>query len=130
MTGNGVQAQFSVSTETVAFGKVPRNSGSKPQTVTIKNTGTVALPITATSLGGPNEHQFSQSNDCPAESGRRQDVCVDDYFQAHPRRAEDRDLDRLGEGRRGREENIDHRYRCVGLGLTQALSSCAYRIHV
>jgi len=69
VTGNGVQAQFSVSTETVAFGKVARNAGSKPQTVTIKNTGTVALPITATSLGGPNEHQFSQSNDCSAELG-------------------------------------------------------------
>jgi hypothetical protein len=67
--GVGVKAQFSVSTESVAFGKVERNSGSTPQTVTIKNTGTVALPITATSLGGPNEHQFSQSNDCPAELG-------------------------------------------------------------
>ena len=67
VTGTGVQAEFSVSTNTLAFGKVERNSGGKEQKVTIRNTGTVALPITATSLGGPNEHQFSQSNDCPKE---------------------------------------------------------------
>ena len=67
VTGMGVQAEYSVSPNSVAFGKVKRNGTTKAQTVTIRNTGSVALPITATSLSGPNEHQFAQSNDCPAE---------------------------------------------------------------
>ncbi len=67
VTGTGVQADYSVSPNSLAFGKVKRNGTTKAQTVTIRNTGNVALPITATSLSGPNEHQFAQSNDCPAE---------------------------------------------------------------
>ncbi|MGI9247318.1 MAG: choice-of-anchor D domain-containing protein [Steroidobacteraceae bacterium] len=67
VTGTGVLARYSVSTQAVRFGQVGLHEGGKQQKVTITNTGTVGLPVTATSLSGPNEKQFEQSNDCPQE---------------------------------------------------------------
>jgi|GEM_PF-5627155 len=67
VSGEGVQAQYKVSTQSVQFGTVGREQGRKEQKVTITNTGPIALPVTSTSLSGPNEKQFEQSNDCPQE---------------------------------------------------------------
>jgi hypothetical protein len=67
VTGTGVQAQYKVSAQSLQFGQVGRDDGSKEQKITITNTGPIALPVTSTSLSGPNEKQFAQSNDCPQE---------------------------------------------------------------
>jgi hypothetical protein len=67
VTGSGVAAKYTATPKSLAFGKVANGTTSKEQVVTITNTGDVALPITATSLGGQNEKQFAQSNDCPRE---------------------------------------------------------------
>jgi hypothetical protein len=65
VSGSGVQAQYKVSTQSLQFGQVGREQGSEERKVTITNTGPIALPVTSTSLSGPNEKQFAQSNDCP-----------------------------------------------------------------
>jgi hypothetical protein len=65
VSGAGVQAQYKVSTQSLQFGQVGREKGSEERKVTITNTGPIALPVTSTSLSGPNEKQFAQSNDCP-----------------------------------------------------------------
>lgn len=67
VTGSGVAAKYTATPKSITFGKVANGSSSQDQVVTITNTGDVALPITATSLGGQNEKQFAQSNDCPRE---------------------------------------------------------------
>lgn len=67
LSGTGVQADYKVSTDQVQFGRLDRNDGTRERKITITNTGPVPLPITATSLSGPNEKQFTQSNDCPPE---------------------------------------------------------------
>ena len=67
VSGSGVAAKYSASPKSLSFGKVANGTTSQEQVVTITNTGDVALPITATSLGGQNEKQFAQSNDCPRE---------------------------------------------------------------
>jgi hypothetical protein len=67
VVGSGLAAKYTATPKSLTFGKVERNTSSKEQVVTITNKGPVNLPITATSLSGPNEHQFSQSNDCPRE---------------------------------------------------------------
>jgi Domain of unknown function (DUF1929)/Glyoxal oxidase N-terminus len=48
----------------LAFGNQLHNTSSAPQTLTLTNTDTVALPINSISLGGTNPSQFSQSNNC------------------------------------------------------------------
>jgi hypothetical protein len=65
----GVESKVEVAPKSIAFGRVARNNTSKEHDVTIRNNGPRAVPITSTSLGGPNEHQFAQSNDCPKELG-------------------------------------------------------------
>jgi hypothetical protein len=67
LVGVGLAARYTASPKSLSFGKVDRNSSSREQVITIQNTGSVNLPITATSLSGPNEKQFVQNNDCPRE---------------------------------------------------------------
>jgi len=67
VTGSGVAAKYTASPKSLSFGKVANGTTSQEQVVTITNNGDVAVPITATSLGGQNEKQFAQSNDCPRE---------------------------------------------------------------
>lgn len=52
---------FSTSATSIDFGNVARNVASAPQTVTLTNTGNVALAITSIKVSG---QQFSQSNNC------------------------------------------------------------------
>ena len=67
VTGTGAPAKYTATPKNLSFGNVASGTTSRDQVVTITNTGDVALPITATSLGGQNERQFAQSNDCPRE---------------------------------------------------------------
>jgi hypothetical protein len=56
---------YTVSPTSVPFGSETINVASAPKSITVKNSGTVALPITSITFSGANRHhQFSQSNTC------------------------------------------------------------------
>ena len=57
---------YSVSPTALSFGSVERDSTSAAKTVTIRNTGTVALAIDRIVLAGDDADQFSRVNNCPA----------------------------------------------------------------
>lgn len=65
LTGTSILPTASLSTSSLAFGNVPINTNSTPQTVTITNTGTVPLIISRISVGGMNAGRFTQTNNCP-----------------------------------------------------------------
>ena len=65
VNGTGI-APFTVSPATLPFGKVPVNTASAPQPVTVTNSGTTALPITSITFAGASPSQFSQTNNCGA----------------------------------------------------------------
>jgi hypothetical protein len=50
----------------LTFGNVPFSTTSPAQTVTLKNTGTLALAIAGIAPGGPDAAQYAQTNTCPA----------------------------------------------------------------
>lgn len=56
----------SVSPSSVSFGNQNIGSTSTPKTVTLTNTGTAPLNISAITTGGTNSSDFSQTNNCPA----------------------------------------------------------------
>jgi hypothetical protein len=64
LSGTGVVAPYTVLPTSLAFGSVPHGTTSGPQSVTVKNIGTVALPITSITLSGTNPKQFSQTHTC------------------------------------------------------------------
>jgi FtsP/CotA-like multicopper oxidase with cupredoxin domain len=64
LTGTTVRPLATLSTASLAFGNVPINTVSAPQTVTVTNTGTVPLVFTSIALGGPNAARFTQTNNC------------------------------------------------------------------
>jgi Abnormal spindle-like microcephaly-assoc'd, ASPM-SPD-2-Hydin len=55
---------YTVSPASLAFGSEPHGTTSAAQPVTVKNTGSVTLPITSITLLGTNPRQFSQTNTC------------------------------------------------------------------
>jgi len=57
---------YSVSPTSLAFGSVTTGTASAPQSVTVTNTGSGALPIISVTLTGKNLSQFSQTNNCGA----------------------------------------------------------------
>ncbi len=65
LTGTTLLPIANLSTTTLAFGNVPINTTSQPQTVTLQNTGAVPLLITSITLGGANPARFAQTNNCP-----------------------------------------------------------------
>jgi hypothetical protein len=65
LTGTTVRPVATLSTSALAFGNVPINTISAPQTVTVTNAGTVPLVFTSISVGGPNQARFLQTNNCP-----------------------------------------------------------------
>jgi trimeric autotransporter adhesin len=67
LTGTGVNYSFTVSPTTLAFGNVARGSMSAAKNITMKNTSSVALPITSITLAGTNPGQYTQSTTCPAQ---------------------------------------------------------------
>ena len=66
LKGVGVKAVFTVTPTSLAFGNVPRNTVSAPKTVTVRNTGTVAMPINSIGLAGTSPAQFTQTGNCPS----------------------------------------------------------------
>jgi hypothetical protein len=64
LSGTGVAAPYTLSPTSLAFGSVPHGTTSGPQSVTVTNTGTVALPITSITLSTTSPHPFSETNTC------------------------------------------------------------------
>jgi hypothetical protein len=60
----GLLYMDTVSPTSVAFGSAPRGTSSGPQSVTVKNTGAVALPVRKITLSGANPLQFLQTDTC------------------------------------------------------------------
>jgi hypothetical protein len=63
--GAGV-APFTVSPSKLKFGDEQANVASAPQSATVTNGGTAALPIAGISFTGPNASSYSQTNTCGA----------------------------------------------------------------
>jgi hypothetical protein len=64
LSGTGVAATYTVSPTSLAFGNEITNVVSAPKSVTVTNTGTVALPITSITLSTSGYQPFSQTNNC------------------------------------------------------------------
>ena len=64
LTGTTVRPVATLSTASLAFGNVPINTISTPQSVTLTNTGTVPLVLTSITVGGLNPGRFPQTNNC------------------------------------------------------------------
>jgi beta-lactam-binding protein with PASTA domain len=67
LTGTGVNFAFTVSPTSLAFGKLARGATSAAKTVTVKNTGTVALPIASVALAGNAPSQYTRTHNCPSQ---------------------------------------------------------------
>lgn len=65
LSGTGVRSRFFLSKTALEFGNVPVQRISKTQTVRIKNSGTVVLPISSITIVGADSAQFVQTNNCP-----------------------------------------------------------------
>jgi hypothetical protein len=69
LSGTGVAASFSLDPASIVFADQVEGVASAPMTVTITNTGNVALPLTATNISGTNSAQFSiQSTDLSGQN--------------------------------------------------------------
>lgn len=66
LSGTGVVAAYSLSISSLAFANQALNLASSAKTITLRNTGVAALPITSIVLGGTNPLQFAQTNSCGA----------------------------------------------------------------
>jgi hypothetical protein len=64
LSGSGVALSDAVSPTALDFGSETAGVASAPMSVTVTNTGTVALPITSIALSGTDAPQFSQTNTC------------------------------------------------------------------
>lgn len=64
LSGTGVQPVAGVSTTALAFGNQLVNTSSAAQTVTLSNSGTVALNVNSIVLSGANAADFVLSNSC------------------------------------------------------------------
>jgi hypothetical protein len=65
LTGTTVRPTISVSPTSLAFGNVPINTISAPQTIHVSNTSGQPLVISSITLGGPNPGRFAQTTTCP-----------------------------------------------------------------
>jgi hypothetical protein len=64
LSGTGIAATYTASPTSVAFGNQLTNVASAPTSVTVTNTGAVALPITSITLSTAGSQPFSQTNTC------------------------------------------------------------------
>jgi hypothetical protein len=65
LTGTTVRPTISVSPTSLAFGNVPINTISAPQTINVSNPSVQPLVISSITLGGPNPGRFAQTTTCP-----------------------------------------------------------------
>ncbi len=85
LTGTTVRPVVSLSATSLAFGNVPINTISAPQTVTVTNTGTVPLVFTSITMGGANPGRFPQTNNCGAGLAPNASCTVSITFQPNRR---------------------------------------------
>ena len=64
LSGTGIVPTYTASPTSVAFGNQLTNVASASKSVTVTNTGTVALPIMSISLSSVGSQPFSQTNTC------------------------------------------------------------------
>ena len=64
LTGTTLRPVVGLSATSLAFGNVPINTISAPQTVTVTNTGVVPLVFSSITMGGLNPGRFPQTNNC------------------------------------------------------------------
>jgi hypothetical protein len=64
LSGSAVAPSYTVSPAALAFGTVTTNTTSMPQSVTVTNASSAALPISSIALAGTNRALFSQTNTC------------------------------------------------------------------
>ena len=72
---------YSVTPTSLAFGSVERGSTSAVKTVTVSNTGTVALAIDTILLAGDDADQFGRINNCPATLAAAEDCRLKVVFE-------------------------------------------------
>ena len=66
LTGTGASLGYKLTPGSLAFGDEALNVASAGDSVTLTNTGKVALPISSVTLGGTDPSQFSQTHTCGA----------------------------------------------------------------
>jgi hypothetical protein len=66
LSGTGVDASYTVAPTSLPFGNQEITVASAALSVTLTNTGAVALPITSVTITGASSTQFSQTNTCGA----------------------------------------------------------------
>ena len=64
LSGSAVSPSYTVSPAALAFDTVETNTSSLPQSITVTNASSAALPISSIALAGTNHAQFSQTNTC------------------------------------------------------------------
>jgi hypothetical protein len=64
LSGSAVSPSYTVSPAALAFGTIATNTASVPQSATVTNAGSAALPISSITLAGTNRAVFSQTNTC------------------------------------------------------------------
>jgi hypothetical protein len=64
LSGTAVASAFTLSTTSLVFSSQPLNLASSAQTITLRSTGIVALPIASIAIEGLNFSQFAQTNTC------------------------------------------------------------------
>jgi hypothetical protein len=87
LTGTTVRPVVGLSATSLAFGNVPINTVSQPQTVTVTNSGTVPLVFTSITMGGANPGRFPQTNNCGAGLAPNASCTVTISFQPNRRAA-------------------------------------------
>ena len=73
--------EYTVSPGALAFGSTARGSSSAAKTVTISNTGVVALTIDRIAVADDDADQFSRVNNCPATLPAASSCAVKVYFE-------------------------------------------------
>jgi hypothetical protein len=78
LTGTGIASTYTVTPTAIDFGSVPHGTTSPPHTVTIKNTGSAALPLTSITFSGSGAREFTKATTCGAsiETGRSCTISV------------------------------------------------------
>jgi hypothetical protein len=64
LSGTGIAATYTALPTSLAFGNEVTNVASAPKSVTVTNTGNLALPITSITLSTTGSQPFSQTNTC------------------------------------------------------------------
>jgi len=85
LSGTGVTTStvptYTLTPTNLAFGSAKVGTTTPGQVVTLKNTGSVVLPITSTSRGGTNPGQFTHSSGCPTQLAVGAQCTVAVYFK-------------------------------------------------